>query len=161
MAASALALVVPFWNYLHFHRYSPIGSDALAVAGALALAGALVGMGIVRTHAAVARAILTALLLFVSADLFADIGGHHLVVLGALLAATWLLRVHVHGIVLTVLLAVLLTTVVAGGREAPAVQPATGQPRRGSRPPLLHLEPTPPRSRLSRRHPDRARDPRW
>lgn len=76
-------------------------------------------MAIVRTHAAVARAILTALLLYVSADLFADIGGHHLVVLGALLAATWLLRVHVHGIVLTVLLAVSLTTVVAGGREGP------------------------------------------
>jgi hypothetical protein len=139
IAASALALVVPFWNYLHFHRYSPVGSDALAVAGALALAGALIGAVVVRTHAAVARALLTATLLFVSADLFADIGGYHLVVFGVLLVATWLLRVHVLGIVLAVLVAVLLSTIVAGGREAPAVQRANGQPRRGTRPPLLHL----------------------
>ena len=139
VAASVLLLVVPFWSYVHFHRYDPLRSDSLAIAAGLAIVGTRVGVTTARTHGAVARTLLTAILLFISADLLADVGRYHVLLLGALLVVSWLLRTHVHRITIAVMLAVLLTGLVAGGREAPALQPSRGTPRQGTRPPLLHL----------------------
>lgn len=139
VAAAVLLLVVPFWTYLHFHRYSAFRPESLAIAGALAGGGILLGLTIRLVRAPVLRALLTALLLFVSIDLLADIAGWHLVLLALLLAGSWLLRTHIHRIAVAVLLAVLVTTAVAGAREDPAIQPARGTPRHGGRPPLLHL----------------------
>lgn len=139
VAAAVLVLVVPFWTYLHFHRYSAFRPESLAIAGALAGGGILLGLTIRRVRTPVLRALLTALLLLVSIDLLADIAGWHLVLLAVLLAGSWLLRTHIHRIAVAVLLALLVTTVVAGAREDPAIQPARGTLRHGGRPPLLHL----------------------
>lgn len=141
VVAAVLLLLVPFWGYLHFHRYSALRSESLAIAGALAGVGVLLGLTIQLVRVPMLRALLTAVLLFVSIDLFADISGWHLVLLAALLAGSWFLRTHIHRIAVAVLLAVLVTTVVAGAREDPAIQPARGIARQGQgrRPPLLHL----------------------
>lgn len=139
VAAAVLLLVVPFWTYLHFHRFSAFRSESLAIAGALAVVGGLLGLTIQRVRVPVLRALLTALLLLFSIDLFADIAGWHLALLAVLLAGSWLLRTHIHRIAVAVLLAVLVTTAVAGAREDPAIQPARGTPRHGARPPILHL----------------------
>lgn len=139
LACGALLLLVPFWSYLHLHAYPILRPDSLIIAAILAVLGGAYGWLVCRAKSAVVRTVLLALLMLVSADLFADVDGMHAPLLLLFAGIAWLLRTHVMKLVVVTLVAYLVITLAVGTRVRDQSLRATASSTAMDGPPIVHL----------------------
>ncbi len=150
--ACPLVLVTPFLGFIEHHDYGFLAPEVLAIVTALAAAGLVLGLVLLRAGT---RA--RALVLFVLLVLFADIqfGWNNIaerpqaLLSLAILPLAWMLRTHLAEIATAAFAAILLSTLLLPGaptalettQPAPklAAKLAKGAPSRAELPPVLHL----------------------
>ena len=146
--ACSLVLVTPFIGFIEHQDYGLLAPEVLAILGALAGTGLVLGLILLRAGARV-----RALVLFVLLVLFTDIqfGWNSIaerpeaLLSLAILPVAWVLRNHLAEIATAAFAAILLSTLLLPGAPTtleaamPTAKLAEGAPSRAELPPVLHL----------------------
>jgi hypothetical protein len=117
IASATLLLAVPFVAFLHFNRYGFWQPEVAALLLVLALVGALLGMVMAWIRSPLGGALVSGALVLFSFDLLANVEGREWPLFAAAVGVCWLLRAHLHRLIVIVMLAMLVATLAGAPRE--------------------------------------------